>query len=86
MAVSHLSVLITFFSHGYVKIPGKSNIRKKKLILASSVKVQSIKTSKAWWQQCGAAGHIASAERKETAEMLTLCVFFPYCHTQNPSL
>lgn len=67
MAVSHLSVLI-IFSHGYDKIPGKTNIRKKKLILTVHQDSQGM-VAAAW----GSWSHCLCREERENRNAGALC-------------
>lgn len=43
----------------------KSNLRKRGVYLAHSLRVQSVVVGKVWCQECQAAGHITSAATRK---------------------
>lgn len=55
---------IRLFSHCYDKLSHKSNLARKRFIVAHCLRVQSIWWEKEWWQGRKAGSHIASIVRK----------------------
>lgn len=56
---------LLFFLIAMITNPNKSNLRKEDFVLAHSLTEQSIKAKKSCQQECGAAGHRNSTDRKQ---------------------